>query len=100
MTDIATTPLVEQEPIGKVEMDVSYRNNTNESGIGSCEGSVPSVSSDWTCHEGEITDPESFDPPVVSSNVVTFMSCDISTISDGLKAIKGKILSLQPERLF
>ena len=91
MTDTATAHLVDLEPLGKVEMDVSYRNNTAESGLGSSEGSVQSISSDWTCHEGEITDPERFDPPVVSSNVVTFMSCDISTISDGSKAVKGNL---------
>ena len=64
----------------KVEMDRSYEND-NESGFVSSANE--SNGSSWVFYEGEIADPDQFDPPLQSSNLFDKkckMVCSVSAI--------------------
>ena len=88
-------PSIDQ-PIAKIEMDQSYRENdkTKESGIYSNESGATnevdtsdSCGSSWQIWENEIADPEAFDPPIVlqSTNLnanENVIRCSLSSIDD------------------
>ena len=66
--------------VAKQEMDRSYDREA-ESGFQSSFASVSKTESEnsWVVLEGEIADPQIFDPPIHSSNIEVNLHCNIST---------------------
>ena len=86
MSEMNEVALLEQlgEVVVKVEMDQSYENDDESGFVSSANENSTSNGSAWQFHEGEISDPDKFDPPVLqSSNLFDKkcrMVCSVSAI--------------------
>ena len=73
-----------EDVVIKVEMDRSYENEDESGFVSSANEVSTSTSSAWQFYEGEIADPNQFDPPVLqSSNLFDKkcrMVCSVSAI--------------------
>ena len=61
----------------KVEMDRSYENDAESGFYSSANESSNSKDSSWVIFEGEIADPNQFDPPVLQSSNLFEKKCNM-----------------------